>query len=184
MKNQLDQLETKLNDAYKGAPALPKNVKDLIVTYLPYLALIGGLASLWSAYSIYHWANSVSKITTLANEYTAAFGIDPVDTTRWSVTLWISLGILVIMGLLYVLAFSPLKARKKSGWNLLFYALLLSVVNGIVGIFISNYGGGFGSFIAALVGFVIGAYFLFQIREFYSKDSTKNKASKTSQAKK
>lgn len=177
MSNQLDQLETKLNDTFtKSAPALPKSAKDIIVQYLPYLSLIGALASLWSAYNVWHWATHVNKLANWANEFSASLGLDTVETTRWSVTLWISLGVLVAMGMLYLVAFSPLKARKKAGWNLLFYALILSVAYGFVGIFVNNYGSGFGGFIGTLIGFVIGGYFLFQIREYYTGKKVTSKS--------
>lgn len=168
MPGQLNQLETKLNEVFtKSVPALPKNVKELIVQYLPYLSLLGAAISLWSAYNIWHWANQVNKLANWANEFSTSLGLDTVETTRWSVTLWISLIVLVIMGVLYLAAFSPLKARKKAGWNFLFYALILSVVYSLVGIFVDNYGGGFGGFLGSLIGFAIGGYFLFQIREYY-----------------
>ncbi len=68
--------------------------------------------------------------------------------------------------MIYIAAFPGTKARKKSGWDLLFYALLINVVYGIVVAF-TDYGG-FGSLIGSLVGSAIGAYFLFQIRVSYS----------------
>lgn len=168
MANQTDQLETKLNELFvKNAPALPKGGKDFLVQYIPYLSLIGGLFSLWAAFGIWDWARQANKVVDWANQLSASVGGETISTSRWTATLWISLIILVITGIIYILAYSPLKARKKAGWNLLFYALLLGVVNGIVGIFIDNYGGGFGGFIGSLIGFAIGGYLLFQIREAY-----------------
>ena len=64
-----------------------------------------------------------------------------------------------------VAAFSGLKARKKSGWNLLYYALLLNLAYGIVMAF-TNYGG-FSYLIGAVIGSAIGLYLLFQIRSSY-----------------
>lgn len=168
MAKQTDQLETKLNEIFvKNAPALPKGGKDFLVQYIPYLSLLGGIFSLWSAWGIWHWAHQANKYVDVVNQWGAAFGVDPVETSRWSLMLWASLAILVVLGILYVLAYKPLKDRKKAGWNLLFYALIIGVVHGIVGIFIDNYGGGFGGFIGSLVGFAIGGYLLFQIRDAY-----------------
>ncbi len=166
--SQTDQLETKLNEIFvKNAPALPKGGKDFLVQYIPYLSLLGGIFSLWSAWNIWHWAHQANKYIDAVNQWGAALGVDPVQTSRWSVMLWVSLAILALLGVIYILAYKPLKDRKKAGWNLLFYALLIGVAHGIVGIFIDNYGSGFGGFIGSLIGFAIGGYLLFQIRDAY-----------------
>jgi len=47
-----------------------------------------------------------------------------------------------------------------------FYGALINAVYGVVRIF-SDYGGGIGSLIWALIGSVIGLYFLFQAREYF-----------------
>lgn len=178
MANQLDQLETKLNELFvKNAPTLPKGGKDFLVQYLPYLTLLGGLFSAWAAYSLWHWATKVNQVADAVNQWGAAFGVEPVATSRWSVALWISLALLIVTAVLYILAYAPLKARKKSGWNLLFYALLINLVGGIVGLFADSYGygGGFGGLIGSLIGFAIGGWLLFQIREAYLGKKTADK---------
>ncbi len=180
MASPTDQLETQLNELFvKNGPELPKGFKDFLVQYVPYLSLLGGIFSLWSAWGIWHWANTASRYIDTVNQWGAAFGVDPVSTSRWSAALWASLIIIAIMGVLYILAFSPLKNRKKAGWNLLFYALLLNVLYGIVGIFINNYGGGFGGFIGTVIGFIIGGYLLFQIRDAYLGKKPAAKPTKT-----
>jgi len=178
MASQTDQLETKLNDLFvKNAPALPKGGKDFLVEYVPYLSLLGGLFSLWAAYSLWHWASKVNQIADTVNQWGAAFGVEPVAKDRWTVALWISLALIAITAVLYILAYSPLKARKKAGWNLLFYALLINLVGGIVGLFADSYGygGGFGGLIGSLIGFAIGGYLIFQIREAYLGKKTVEK---------
>lgn len=178
MAKQTDQLETKLSDIFvKNAPELPKGGKDFLVQYIPYLSLLGGLFSIWAAYNLWDWANKVNQVADAVNQWGAAFGVDPVSTDRWTVALWISLVILVITAVIYVLAYAPLKARKKAGWNLLFYALLINLAGGVVGLFADSYGygGGFGGLIGALIGFAIGGYLLFQIREAYVGKKTANK---------
>lgn len=178
MAKQTDQLETKLNDAFvKSAPELPKGGKDFLVQYIPYLALIGGLFSLWAAFNLWNWANEVNKAADAVNQLGAAFGVEPVATDRWTVALWISLALLAVTAVLYILAYAPLKARKKAGWNLLFYALLINLAGGVVGLFADSYGygGGFGGLIGSLIGFAIGGYLLFQIREAYLGKKASNK---------
>lgn len=179
MGKQVDQLETKLNEVFvKSAPELPKGGKDFLVQYIPYLSLLGGLFSLWAAYNLWHWASKANQVVDAVNQWGAAFGVEPVAKDRWTVALWISLALVAVTAILYILAYSPLKARKKAGWNLLFYALLINLAGGIVGLFADSYGygGGFGGLIGSLIGFAIGGWLLFQIRAAYvGKKSTDKK---------
>jgi hypothetical protein len=64
--------------------------------------------------------------------------------------------LIVHFGLL-VAALPGLFARKMSGWNLLFYAQLVSLVSSLLA----------GSIIGGLVGAVIALYILFQVRPLY-----------------
>jgi hypothetical protein len=61
----------------------------------------------------------------------------------------------------------PTKERRKSGWDLMFYAVLLNTVYGLVLLF-TDYGG-VGSLIGSLIGTAIGLYFLFQLKPKYTK---------------
>jgi len=60
---------------------------------------------------------------------------------------------------MYLMAFSPLKKRKVSGWNMLFYIEVLYVVSDLVNVRIAS----------AVISAVIGFYLLFQIRAAYKK---------------
>jgi uncharacterized membrane protein HdeD (DUF308 family) len=71
------------------------------------------------------------------------------------------------MAVVYIVAFPALRARKKSGWDLLFYAALLNIVYGFVTLF-TDYGS-VGNLVGTIIGSAIGLYFLFQIRSLYLK---------------
>lgn len=158
-------IEKSLDDLFvKNAPALPAGGKKFLVDFAPWLSLIVGLLSLIAAYNIWHWAHVSNNLIDYANQISAAYGGTQIGH-RLTVTIWISMIVLVIQAVLYLGAFSGLKNRKKSGWNLVFYALLVNLVYGIVVLFTSY--GGVGNLIGSLIGFAIGAYFLFQIRASY-----------------
>lgn len=70
---------------------------------------------------------------------------------------YVGILIAILMVVLYLLAFSPLKARKKSGWNLIYYALLISLLSNLVQLNIFGF----------IVGGLLGFWILFQIREKY-----------------
>lgn len=160
-------LENQLNGILgKQAPALPAGGKRFLVEYLPIINLVVGLISLYSAYVLWHWAHLANSLINYANSLSVAYGGPAVATNRMTIGLWLGLAVLVVEGLLYIAAFPGTKARKKSGWNLLYYALLLNVVYGVVVLF-TDYGN-IGSLIWSLIGSAIGLWLLFQIRPSYS----------------
>lgn len=162
----LSKLEAYLEELFvKKVPALPDGVKKFIVEYIPYLSLFGGLMSFLSAYWLWQWAHAVNYLTVY-------YGIPATSTSRMSIWVWISVGVSITQAILYLRAYSPLKDRKKAGWNLLFYVSLLYIAYAFVGIFITNYGG-FGNFIGSLIGTAVSLYFLFQIRGKYLGRSSK-----------
>ncbi|MNL75234.1 hypothetical protein D3C87_2010030 [compost metagenome] len=59
---------------------------------------------------------------------------------------------------MYLMAFSPLKARKRAGWNLLYYALLVGLISNLIQL----------SILGFIIGGIIGFWVLFQIREKYA----------------
>lgn len=158
-------IEKGLNDLFvKNAPALPAGGKKFLVDFAPWLSLIVGLLSLLAAYNIWHWAHISNSLIDYANQISAAYGGTQIGD-RLTATIWISMVVLVIQAVLYLAAFPGLRNHKKAGWNLVFYALLVNVVYGVVVMFTSY--GGFGHLLGSLIGFAIGAYLLFQIRASY-----------------
>ncbi len=161
----LTSIEKSLDEVFvKNAPALPPGGKKFLVSYMPWLSLIIGVLSLLAAWNIWRWAHLTNNLVDYANQLSATYG-GPLVDDRLTVTVWLSMIVLAISAILYLAAFSGLKNQKKSGWNLVFYALIINVVYGVVSLF-SSYGG-IGNLIGALLGFAIGSYFLFQIRASY-----------------
>lgn len=168
-------LEKNLSDIFVDkAPALPENGKKFIVEWLPWISLILGLLSLYTAYVLWNWAHVANNLAEYANNLNQLYGNPAVSVERMSAVLWLSLAVLVVTAVIYVLAFPALKARKKKGWDWLFYALLLNVVYGVVVLF-SDYGG-VSNLLGTLIGSAIGLYFLFQIRGHYTKARAAHKA--------
>lgn len=165
--SSLSKLESSLNDVFvKKAPfQLPEKAKKVIVKYLPWLNLVLGVLTLWGVYVIWQWAHSVSKVVDTLNQLSNYYGISEPVSRSLSIGIWLALIVLLAEALLYIAAFPAIRARKKSGWYLLFYAMLVNVVYGVVILF-TDYGG-LGSFIGSLIGSVVGLYFLFQIRSTY-----------------
>jgi|SRR5665213_417889 len=166
--NSLESLEKSLDDLFvKKAPPLPPGGKKALVEYLPWINLVLGLLELWTVSILWHWAHVANSIGTLYGSLTIA-------NRGMNAGLWLGLVLLGVQAIIYIAAFSPTKARKKSGWDLLFYALLLNIVYGAVIMFTSY--GGVGNLISSIIGSGVGFYLLFQIRSSYSKESASKKS--------
>lgn len=164
----LQTLENNLNDIFgKKAPPLPRGGKKALVEYLPWINLVLGLLALYTVYVLWHWAHVANSLINYANTLSATYGGPAVaPANRLSFGIWLGLIVLAVEALLYIAAFPGTRDRKKSGWNLMFYALLVNVVYGVVVMF-TNYGG-VGNLIGTLIGSGIGLYLLFQIRSSYT----------------
>lgn len=161
----LAPLEKSLGDVYKSAPALPANGKKALVEWVPIINLVLGVLALLSAYWLWHWAHAVNALTNYVNSYTQALTGQSVVSSRFSVAVWIGIAALAVQGVIMLMAYAPLKAHKKAGWDLLFYSVILNLVYGVATAF-SSYGGG--HLISSVIGAAIGLYFLYQIRDVYT----------------
>jgi hypothetical protein len=168
MATKANKLEENLNDIFVGkAPKLPDGGKKALVEWAPVLNIIIGILTLFSAWTLWHWASLASGVINYANQlcnsYTGYVCNTPVS--RFSVWLWLGVLFLAAEGLLYVFAYSGLKNRKKQGWNYLYYGALLNVAYAVISL-LTSYDVA-GHFVSALIGSAIGFYFLFQIRSAY-----------------
>ena len=107
-----------------------------MVQYLPWISLVRGVISLYSVYVIWHWAHLANNLINYANSISAAYGGPTVATNRLSPGIWVGLAVLAVEALLYILAFPGLARPQKSpARDLLFYALIINVVDGVVILF-------------------------------------------------
>ncbi len=147
----LSGLENTLNDYLgKKAPQLPKNVKTTLVEFMPWLALIGGILSILAGLSIFGLGTAMTGVAMFAG---------PTVAAEFLSVFTLSLVVLIVSGVLNLMAFGPLKAKKARGWKLLFYAELIWIVSHLLSYQFGN----------AVLGGLIGLYFLFQVREYYKK---------------
>ncbi len=162
----LGSLEKNLQDIFVGKlPPLSPNGKKLIVKYLPYISIVVGTLTLIAAWELWHWAHVANNLINYANEMSRMYGGEQVATTRMNAGVWLALIALVTEAIMYLMAFQPTKDRKKSGWDLIFYAALVNIAYGVITIF-TDYNG-FGSFLGTVIGSGVGLYLLFQVRESY-----------------
>jgi hypothetical protein len=125
-------------------PAFPDNVKEALAQYGPYIMLV--LAVL-----------GVLALLTAFGLGSAAIGIGAVAYGS-GFNFYVGILSSAVILVMYLMAFNPLKARKRAGWNLIYYALLISVASSLIQL----------NILGAIIGAVIGFWVLFQVREKYS----------------
>lgn len=142
-----------LEELYSKAPALPTNWKESLVKVSPWLALVFGVLSLLTGLLGVLGAGAVSLYAPLAG---AAGGI-------LAVWIWVSVVLLFVEGVVLLLAYPSLKKRLLKGWNLLFLLELVWLVSRVIDVLTLNVSG----IVGAVIGAVVGFYFLFQIKSYY-----------------
>lgn len=148
-KATFNQLETML-DEYLGkkAPAMPENIKETLVSFAPYLAIIGIVISLPAILAILGIGAMMGPFTAfLGASYLASYGIG----------YYIGVIGLIISAVLDGLAVRGLFKRSMGAWRLMYYSALVSFVASILQ----------GSFTSAIIGGLIGLYILFQVKNKY-----------------
>lgn len=128
---------------------LPAGAKEWIVKYGPWISLV---LLILGALVIIPVLVLALGLTAVSLPFAAATGAMHNTAFGW-IQIIISLVVLVMEGI----AIPALLKRKLSGWNLIYYAQLLSVVGSLI-----NF-----NIISALISLVIGMYILFQIRSYY-----------------
>lgn len=133
----------------KKAPAIPKEWKEVIVKFSPYLAILGVVMG-------------VPGIIALLGAGTI---LAPLGFVGGMMTGRPFLGIGFIVNVLFLgavvllegLAIPGLFSRSKKAWTFLYWSALIGVVQNIVSF---NVGG-------LLIGGLISMYILFQVKEYY-----------------
>jgi hypothetical protein len=114
----------------------PWIVVVLLVLSLPALLFLLGLGA-WAPFGGYRWGYS--------------------DAVGWAYAYWPWMIGAIVRFVLMAMALPGLFARKMSGWTLVFYAELVSLVTGVLAM----------NLVGALIGALIAFYILFQIRPLY-----------------
>jgi len=125
----------------KAPVEIPDQLKEILVRFGPWIALL--LLILSVPVLLFAFGIGTLFLPFAGWAYATGFGYPTIL-------------VLIEMGLL-VAALPGLFARKLSGWNLLFYSQLVSIVSSLLHGWILN----------AIVGGLISLYILFQIRSLY-----------------
>ena len=142
-KKMLIDLENKLAEVFiKKLPAMPDKIKEIIVKYGPYLALICIILSIPALLAL----AGIGVVAPWAIMGKINYGMTAISLV---------FGILIIV--LEIMAIKGLFARKMKAWKLMFYISLISAVSNLLKF---DLGG-------LIIGTGISWYILFQIRSYY-----------------
>ena len=143
-QNSVNQLVDTMEGQFKKLPPLPANWRDVIVNITPWLALVFGLIGIFGSLA------AVGILTFLAPLVLLGGGVGVASGGIIGAVL------ALVASVLMVTAFTGTRAKKISGWNLLFYSEAVSLVSSVV--FFS---------VGGAIGALIGFYILFQIKSHY-----------------
>lgn len=143
-RESLNGLEAAIEKINKGLPALPANAKEWIVKALPWIIVIAAIITLPAILAIFGLGALFGSLSYYGGLYSG---------TSFYITWALSLVVFVME----LSAVSGLIKRKKSAWNILFYAALITAVSNLISL----------SIVSLIIGLVIQLYFLFQIRGYY-----------------
>lgn len=164
----LNKLEAQLDEwLHKKAPVqLPTDLKKSLAGALWWIALVVGLAQLWAVWILWHLGHLVATVDQAYNTYLSNVYGAAAPTTHLGLFYWLAFLASAAAAVLLLLAAPRLKQMNKGGWDLLYYAALVNAAYAVVrllsGVDVLS------GFIGAAIGSVVGAYFLFQVREFFA----------------
>jgi len=138
------ELENKLEEVFtKKLPALPENIKEIIVKYGPYVALIAMVFSIPALLTLLGIGAMVAPWAVVGR----AWGIQTILAVTF---------ILLIM-ILELIALPGLFKRQMKAWKIMFYISLINVISNLLSL----------NLFGLIIGAAISWYFLFQIKSYY-----------------
>jgi hypothetical protein len=148
-KASMNQLES-IFEEYLGkkAPEMPDNIKETLVSFAPYLAIVCIVISLPAILAIFSLGAALGPFSALMGaSYMMSYGIG----------YYVGVVGLIIAAVLNALAIQGLFKRSMGAWRLMYYSSLVSFVASVLQ----------GSFGGAIIGGLIGLYILFQVKNKY-----------------
>jgi len=157
----VSKLERTILGWFKAAPHLPGTAVKWLGDNVWWIALIGAILS---AIGIITGLVAVIGIASIVGTVAASYYATSTFTAWAIVTGLVSLAFSVIETILLATAITPLKAKQKKGWVLLFAVWLVGAVSVVVNAILSL--NPFGFIVGILFGAIwlaISGYFLFEI---------------------
>ncbi len=153
MDAQTKKIVKPLEQQYAKLPPLPSGVREFMVSVAPWLALVLGILAILGSVTAFL---GMGFLTAAAPYAAMGYGYGSM--------FWIPLVFGLAEGVLWLLAFQPLRKHSARGWDLLFWVFVLGLVAALLssGLYFSTFG-----LVWAIVVVAIELYLLFQIKPYY-----------------
>ncbi len=157
------KLETNLISWYKQWPHLPKEITKFLSEWAWLFTLIGVVISILGVISLLSITLfGAAVLTSLGGAYGAAAG------GALTLVVLVSVAFSALIIYLSAIAITPLKEKKKRGWDLLFWIVLINFAATIVNSVLSyNLFG----IVWGVLGAAIGGYLLYEVRSSFLASS-------------
>jgi hypothetical protein len=148
--SQSTGLVSTAEEAYQklNLPSLPASITELLVTFAPWLSLLGGVLGLLV---FIPGALVLLVISPLAGVGGAGLGY---------IATIIHLILSAAGAVVSLMAFSGLRKRSLGGWTLAFWASAIYIVAGLLPLSL-------GAIVGTIIGAAVALYFLFQVKPYY-----------------
>ncbi len=147
-QNPLARLEGMLDEYFgRKAPALPQNIKEIIVKIAPYLVIIGLIFTIPAIFVLL----GLGSIATVLAPVGGAQSVASVPT------MWIGILLLIPVIILEAIAVPGLFSRKVVAWRYVFWAQIITIVSNLVQL----------NIVGGIISAIIGFYILFQVKSLY-----------------
>ncbi len=164
IKHFIQRSEQTLDTIFREFPPLPTTWRQAAANLWPWIALVSGILQISAAYSLWHLTRLAESVVTNLSLYQSTY-VNTGPGMLDKMIIYLGLITLVTEGTVLLLAFTPLRAKIRKGWDLVFLAALINLAYAIISIFITERGisSSFGSLLASAFGF----YLLFQIKDYF-----------------
>jgi hypothetical protein len=164
--SSLQKLEIRLDGwLNRKAPIkLPPEARRTLAGALWWISLIVGVMQLWGAWALWNIGHATDAAYTAY--LTDVYG-ETNPTIHLGLFYWVAFFCILGVGIITLVAAPKLKQMKKSGWNLLFYSMLLNAAFALLRL-LSGVDGIFSGFFGAILGAAIGSFLLFQVRDYFT----------------
>jgi len=153
---QLSGLENGLATLFKGLPHLPKDWRHWLADNAWWLALIGVAFGCLGILGLVPVVLGISIFTGII--------AGPAAGALVIITGIVNMAVLVVSVALEAMAITPLKAKQKRGWDMLFLVSLVTFTGAVLNALIT---GNIGNILGLILGTLIGLYVLFEVRMYF-----------------